>query len=76
MLDRFLDVQNIALVFLTAILGASVTFGLWPGLYASLLSVLAFNFFFLPPVQTFTIADPEKSSRCSSSSSSRSSPAT
>ncbi|MBM6592520.1 sensor histidine kinase [Microvirga pudoricolor] len=58
-LDRFLDVQNIALVFLTAILGASVTFGLWPGLYASLLSVLAFNFFFLPPVQTFTIADPE-----------------
>jgi two-component system sensor histidine kinase KdpD len=58
-LDRFLDVQNIAMVFLTAILGASVTFGLWPGLYASLLSVLAFNFFFLPPVQTFTIADPE-----------------
>lgn len=58
-LDRFLDVQNIALVFLTAILGASVTFGLWPGLYASLLSVLAFNFFFLPPVHTFTIADPE-----------------
>ncbi|MEE1613670.1 sensor histidine kinase KdpD [Microvirga sp. CF3016] len=58
-LDRFMDVQNIALVFLTAILGASVTFGLWPGLYASVLSVLAFNFFFLPPVQTFTIADPE-----------------
>jgi len=58
-LDRFLDVQNIAMVFLTAILGASVTFGLWPGLYASVLSVLAFNFFFLPPVQTFTIADPE-----------------
>lgn len=58
-LDRFMDVQNIALVFLTAILGASVTFGLWPGLYASILSVLAFNFFFLPPVQTFTIADPE-----------------
>lgn len=58
-LDRFLDVENIAMVFLTAILGASVTFGLLPGLYASLLSVLAFNFFFLPPVQTFTIADPE-----------------
>ncbi|MCB8819771.1 sensor histidine kinase [Microvirga rosea] len=58
-LDRFMDVQNIALVFLTAILGASVTFGLWPGLYASIMSVLAFNFFFLPPVRTFTIADPE-----------------
>lgn len=58
-LDRFMDVQNIALVFLTAVLGASVTFGLWPGLYASVVSVLAFNFFFLPPVHTFTIADPE-----------------
>ena len=59
MLDQILDVQNVALVFLTAVLGASVSFGLAAGLYASLLGMLAFNFFFLPPVHTFTIAAPE-----------------
>ena len=34
-------------------------FGLWPSLLACLVSVLAYNFFFLPPLYTFTIADPE-----------------
>jgi two-component system sensor histidine kinase KdpD len=58
-LHQFLDVQNVALAFLTAVLVSSVQFGLWPGLYATLLSMLAFNFFFLPPVRTFTITDPE-----------------
>jgi two-component system sensor histidine kinase KdpD len=54
-----LDVQNIALVFLTAVLASAVTFGLQAALYSSLLSVFAFNFFFLPPYYSVTIADPE-----------------
>jgi two-component system, OmpR family, sensor histidine kinase KdpD len=58
-LQQFLDVRNIALVFLTAVLASAVTYGLRPALYASAASMLAFNFFFLPPVRTFTIADPE-----------------
>jgi two-component system sensor histidine kinase KdpD len=58
-LQQFLDVQNIALVFLTAVLASAVSYGLLPALYASVASMLAFNFFFLPPVHTFTIADPE-----------------
>ena len=39
--------------------GGGRAFGLWPSLYACLISVLAYNFFFLPPIYTFTIADPE-----------------
>jgi two-component system sensor histidine kinase KdpD len=58
-LHQILDVQNIALVFLTAVLASAVSYGLFPALYASVISMLAFNFFFLPPVHTFTIADPE-----------------
>jgi two-component system sensor histidine kinase KdpD len=58
-LQQFLDVQNVALVFLTAVLASAVSYGLLPALYASVASMLAFNFFFLPPVHTFTIADPE-----------------
>jgi two-component system sensor histidine kinase KdpD len=58
-LARFLNVQNVALVFLTAVLVSAVAFGLGPALFASLLSVLAFNLFFLPPYFSITIADPE-----------------
>jgi two-component system sensor histidine kinase KdpD len=59
LLDQILDVRNIALVFLMAVLTSAVTAGLWPALYASALGALAFNFFFLQPLYTFTIADPE-----------------
>jgi two-component system sensor histidine kinase KdpD len=58
-LRQFLGISNIALVFLTGVLASAVTYGLWPALLACLMSVLAFNFFFLPPLYTFTIADPE-----------------
>ncbi len=58
-LRQFLGIANIALVFLTAVLASAVTYGLWPALVSCLVSVLAFNFFFLPPLYTFTIADPE-----------------
>jgi two-component system, OmpR family, sensor histidine kinase KdpD len=58
-LQQFLAVSNLSLVFLTAVLACAVAYGLWPSLFACLISVLAYNFFFLPPIYTFTIADPE-----------------
>ncbi|WP_448191101.1 DUF4118 domain-containing protein [Azospirillum sp. sgz301742] len=54
-----LALGNLALVFLTAVLASAVTGGLWPSLYASLLSVLAYNFFLIPPLYTLTVADPD-----------------
>ncbi|HET6610049.1 MAG TPA: sensor histidine kinase KdpD [Rhodopila sp.] len=59
LLQDLLNVGNIALVFLTAILAGAVMNGLGPSLFASLVAVLAYNFFFLAPLYTFTIADPE-----------------
>lgn len=58
MVLSFVPLPNISLIFLAAILYSSVNFGLWPSLYASLISTLAYNFFFLPPLYTFTISDP------------------
>jgi two-component system sensor histidine kinase KdpD len=58
-LHHVLAIANIALVFLTAILISAVLFGRGPSLLASMAAVLAYNFFFLPPIYTFTIADPE-----------------
>src|SRR6201989_3372309 len=51
-------VENVDLVFLTAVVVVAVRYGLWPSLLASLVASLAYNFFFLPPVYTFTITDP------------------
>ena len=33
--------------------------GLWPGVVASVLAFLAFNYFFIPPYDTFRIAEPQ-----------------
>ena len=46
-------------MFVTAILAGAVRFGRGPSLFASLIAVLAYNFFFMPPFYTFTIVDPE-----------------
>src|SRR5262249_52275176 len=51
-------IENVDLVFLTAIVGVAVRYGLLPSLFASVLASLAYNFFFLPPIYTFTITDP------------------
>src|SRR5262249_29737325 len=52
-------VENIGLVFLTAIVGIAVRFGLWPSLLASVVSALCYNFFFTEPYYAFTISDPK-----------------
>lgn len=59
LLHLVLDVRNIALVFLMAVLTSAVTAGLWPALFTSVIGALAFNFFFLPPLYTLVIGDPE-----------------
>jgi two-component system sensor histidine kinase KdpD len=58
LLRQAFAVSDLALVFLVGVLASAVNYGLWPSLFACLVSVLAFNFFFLPPLYTFTIADP------------------
>lgn len=51
-------IENVDLVFITAVVGVAVRYGLGPSLAASILASLCYNFFFLPPVYTFTITDP------------------
>ncbi len=58
LVDYWVGVENVDLVFLTAIVAVAVRFGLWQSLLASVASALAYNFFFLPPIYTFTITDP------------------
>ncbi|GAB6841698.1 two-component system sensor histidine kinase KdpD [Methylorubrum rhodinum] len=58
LLQPHAGVENADLFLLTAIVGVAVRFGLGPSLLAVVAASLAYNFFFLPPVYTLTIADP------------------
>ncbi|MBS1855058.1 MAG: DUF4118 domain-containing protein [Acidobacteria bacterium] len=48
-----------ALSYVLAVLAAATWWGLAEAIAASALGMLCFNYFFLPPVGTFTVADPE-----------------
>jgi len=50
---------TVALSFLLAILAVSAVWGMAVSASMSVTAVLAFNYYFLPPVGTFTIADPQ-----------------
>jgi two-component system sensor histidine kinase KdpD len=50
---------TVALSFLLAILAVSAVWGMAVSVAMSLVAVVAFNYFFLPPVGALTIADPQ-----------------
>src|SRR5436305_9827141 len=50
---------TVALSFLLAILAVSAVWGMAVSVFMSVLAMLAFNYFFLPPVGTFTVVDPQ-----------------
>ncbi len=50
---------TIALIFLLGVLGISTFWGLRQAVFMAIIAALAFNYFFLPPVGTFTITDPQ-----------------
>jgi two-component system, OmpR family, sensor histidine kinase KdpD len=54
----FGGIETVDLVFLTAIVIIAVRYGLLASLLASVAASLCYNFFFLPPIYTFTITDP------------------
>ena len=60
-LGRSLDLNPtaVALIFLIGVLFASAYWGLRYALVLSIVATAVFNFFFLPPIYTFTVADPQ-----------------
>jgi two-component system, OmpR family, sensor histidine kinase KdpD len=58
-LFHILNLGNIALLYLLPVMAAASLYGLRTGLFAGVLSSLAYNFFFLPPTGTLSINNPE-----------------
>ena len=59
--SRVLHVNQttVALSFLLAILAVSAVWGMVVSAFMSVVATVAFNYFFLPPIGTLTIADPQ-----------------
>ena len=56
-LKQVTTVSSLGVVYLLGVIVVSTFWGLWMGVAMSVLSAAAFNFFHLPPVDRFTIAD-------------------
>ena len=57
LLKSFVPVLSLGVLYVFAVLPIAVAFGLIYAVLVSIASMLAFNWFFLPPVHTFTLSD-------------------
>lgn len=53
------NITNVGLLFLIPVMLAATRYGMRTGIVTSLACSLAYNFFFIPPLHTFTIQDPQ-----------------
>jgi two-component system, OmpR family, sensor histidine kinase KdpD len=60
LLDRWLHLPNLSIIFLVPVIFCALRFGLWPAIGASILSFLAFDFFFVEPIYELTISQPQE----------------
>lgn len=58
LLGEHINPTTVALAFLLIILFIATVWGSRPAIVASVVGIVTFNFFFLPPFRTFTIRDP------------------
>jgi len=57
LLERFVPVLSLGALYIFAVLPVALLWGLSYAIPVSVASMLAFNWFYLPPVHTFTLAD-------------------
>ena len=53
------NATTVGFFYLVDILVVATVWGFWEAAVASVVAMLCFNFYFLPPVGTFTVADPQ-----------------
>ena len=57
--SQSLSLDDDLLIFLVCVVGVAVVGGFWPAVLAAVTASLLLNWYFTPPVHTFTIADPQ-----------------
>jgi two-component system, OmpR family, sensor histidine kinase KdpD len=55
----FISPTNVVMLFLIGVVVAAISWGLRPAIFTAAMSVLSFDFFFVPPTMTFRVSDSE-----------------
>ncbi|MCX5514124.1 two-component sensor histidine kinase [Kaistia algarum] len=59
-LTEFVALPNVSMLYLLAVLVPAIRYGVWPAIFGSAVSFLTYNFFFIDPIGTFTVARPHE----------------
>ncbi|HEY3419291.1 MAG TPA: DUF4118 domain-containing protein [Methanomassiliicoccales archaeon] len=59
LIKTFISPTNVVMFFLIGVVVAAVSWGLRPAIFTAAMSVVAFDFFFVPPTLTFRVSDSE-----------------
>jgi two-component system sensor histidine kinase KdpD len=59
-LQMLVKLPNLSMLFMMAVLVCAINFGRWCAVAAAALSFVAYNFFFIQPIYTLTIAEPHE----------------
>ncbi len=54
------NIANISMLYLLAVMATAVAFGRGPAIFASVLAFLVFDWFFVAPIHQLTVSDPEE----------------
>lgn len=58
-LASFMPLHNVSLIFLAGVVLVAIRVGLWPSIYASILSFMVYNFFFTEPNYSLSVTHEE-----------------
>ena len=54
------NIANVSMLYLLAVMATAVAFGRGPAVFASVLAFLVFDWFFVAPIHQLTVSDPEE----------------
>ena len=57
---RYIDAPNVSMLFIAAVLVCAISQGVASGIAAAIFAFLAYDFFFIQPVYTFTVSEPRE----------------
>ncbi|MET0527312.1 MAG: sensor histidine kinase KdpD [Microvirga sp.] len=60
LMTALVSLPNVSMILLLAVLFAAVRFGIWPAVFTSFLAFVSYNFFFIEPFYTLTVAQPHE----------------
>ena len=59
LVEPYISATNLVMLYLIGVVVAAITWGLWFAIFTAGVSVLAYDFFFIPPFLSFRISDTE-----------------